>query len=1563
VATTSVAGFLSAPDKTKLDGVSEGSAALTLSAPVNVTKAAAAVGVATDAARADHQHDITTATVGAAAIGDSATEGSATSLARSDHTHSIAGGIPVAIGTANAAGSATTFTRSDHVHDHGAQTSGTLHAVVTTSVAGFMSAADKADFDSTVTAIKQPVRAATTANITLSGTQTIDGVSVVAADRVLVKDQITGANNGIYVAATGAWTRSVDFDNSAEVRGGLIVAVSEGTTNANRIFQLISDDPIALGSTALVFATPVALTLTAAAPVDVTKAAAAVGVATDAARADHKHDISTAIPVNVTKAAAAEGTATSLARSDHKHDITTAATGAVAIGGAATEGTAVSLARSDHTHSVAGGTPVAIGIANSGGAATTFTRSDHVHDHGAQTSGTLHAVATTAIAGFMSAADKVNFDSITTAIKQPVRAATTANITLSAPQTIDGVSVIATQRVLVKDQSTGSQNGIYVVAAGAWVRAVDFDASSEVRGGTVVPVSEGTANGNKLFQLTTDDPITLAVTGLAFATPVALTLTAAPPADVTKAAAAVGVATDAAKADHKHDVSTATPAAGAVAVGNVAAEGTATSLARSDHTHTVTAAVPVAIGTANSTGSATTLVRSDHVHDHGAQTSGTLHAAATTSVAGFLSASDKTKLDGVSAGAAPLTSTAPADVTKAAAAVGVATDAARADHKHDVTTATPVTGAVAVGNSEAEGTATTLARSDHQHTVTAATPVAIGTANAAGTATTFVRSDHVHDHGAQTSGTLHSAVTGLTNGFMLAADKTKLDGVAVSAAALASTAPVDITKSTAVVGTAADAARADHKHDVTTAVPVAGAVAAGNTAAEGTATTLARSDHQHTIAVVAPSTIGTVNSAGSAATFVRSDHVHDHGAQTVATLHAVVTGAANGFMLAADKTKLDGVSAAAAALASSAPVDITKAAATVGIGTTAARVDHKHDIATAAAGVAAIGDLATEGSAVTMARSDHTHSIAAGIPVAVGIANSAGVATTFARSDHVHDHGTQSSGTLHAAATTSVSGFLSATDKTRLDGMATGAAALASTAPSDVTKAAAAVGVGATAARADHKHDVSTAVVGAITAAASAAEGTAITLARSDHTHSVAVAVPVAIGTANAAGVATTFIRSDHVHDHGAQTSGTLHAVVTSSANGFMLAADKVNLDSTVTAIKQPVRLASTANLTLSGTQTIDGVSAVAGDRVLAKDQSTGSQNGIYAVAAGAWSRAVDFDADAEVRAAVIIRISEGAANGDHVAILTTNDPITVGTTALTFSVTQVVGLTSNAPADVTKAAAVAGVATDAARSDHKHDVTTATPAAGAVAVGNSAVEGTATTLARSDHQHTVAAAAPVAIGTANAAGAATTFVRSDHVHDHGAQTSGTLHAAVTTSVNGFMVATDKTKLDSIPLQRRWYQAADLTSPVNANWTVNAFAPLSADLVNIGLSVRRFDDTTQEGVSWSETIPPGATNVTLYFKSRAQTAPGGTVAVVPALYRRTIPDNAAVGAWSSVTNLTAISIPTNTNFQYDSQTITLSSLSLSAGTFVQYELTRVGTNVSDTLAGDWVLLELGVEYT
>nr|BAR25957.1 phage-related tail fiber protein [uncultured Mediterranean phage uvMED]BAR25985.1 phage-related tail fiber protein [uncultured Mediterranean phage uvMED]BAR25992.1 phage-related tail fiber protein [uncultured Mediterranean phage uvMED]BAR26043.1 phage-related tail fiber protein [uncultured Mediterranean phage uvMED]BAR26086.1 phage-related tail fiber protein [uncultured Mediterranean phage uvMED] len=102
--------------------------------------------------------------------------------------------------------------------------------------------------------------------------------------------------------------------------------------------------------------------------------------------------------------------------------------------------------------------------------------------------------------------------------------------------------------------------------------------------------------------------------------------------------------------------------------------------------------------------------------------------------------------------------------------------------------------------------------------------------------------------------------------------------------------------------------------------------------------------------------------------------------------------------------------------------------------------------------------------------------------------------------------------------------------------------------------------------------------------------------------------------------------------------------------------------------VKESVKAATTGNITLSGTQTIDGVSLSVGDRVLVKNQTTGSENGIYVVASSGWSRAADADADSEVTAGLFTFVEEGTVNGDAGFSLTTNDDITVGTTALSFS-------------------------------------------------------------------------------------------------------------------------------------------------------------------------------------------------------------------------------------------------------------------------------------------------------
>ena len=150
-------------------------------------------------------------------------------------------------------------------------------------------------------------------------------------------------------------------------------------------------------------------------------------------------------------------------------------------------------------------------------------------------------------------------------------------------------------------------------------------------------------------------------------------------------------------------------------------------------------------------------------------------------------------------------------------------------------------------------------------------------------------------------------------------------------------------------------------------------VNAGDAAVGGSAAGLARKDHQHAVATGASTAqvdIGDTAAEGSSANLAREDHQH-------------------------------------ALPAPAAPANVTKAAAAAGSATTVARADHKHDVATAAA----------------VELTDAT--------------NAEGASTSLARADHTHSHGSRGGGTLHAAATPSVNGFLTAADKTKLDTLVT----------------------------------------------------------------------------------------------------------------------------------------------------------------------------------------------------------------------------------------------------------------------------------------------------------------------------------------------------------------------------------------------------------------------------------------------------------------------------------------------------------------------------------------------
>lgn len=284
-------------------------------------------------------------------------------------------------------------------------------------------------------------------------------------------------------------------------------------------------------------------------------------VVDNASQTDVKFDVSVGSPTAETSygLSSAAGTATSLARSDHTHgspSLTSVTPSTQAIGDTAVVGTGTAPAREDHKHAMpsfgAVSAQTSFGASSGNGSATTIARSDHTHgtpthDAAAHSGISLSAFSAptadlsagnfkiTNLATPVSATDaatKGYVDATATGldVKQSVRVASTATVTVTynatsgtsgrgqitaAPNTLDGVTLAANDRILLKNQSTGAQNGIWVVttlgtgANGVWDRATDFDADAEVTSGAFTFVEEGTTNADTGWVLTTNNPIVI----------------------------------------------------------------------------------------------------------------------------------------------------------------------------------------------------------------------------------------------------------------------------------------------------------------------------------------------------------------------------------------------------------------------------------------------------------------------------------------------------------------------------------------------------------------------------------------------------------------------------------------------------------------------------------------------------------------------------------------------------------------------------------------------------------------------------------------------------------------------------------------------------------------------------------------------------------------------------------------------------------------------------------------------------------------------------------------------
>lgn len=163
------------------------------------------------------------------------------------------------------------------------------------------------------------------------------------------------------------------------------------------------------------------------------------------------------------------------------------------------------------------------------------------------------------------------------------------------------------------------------------------------------------------------------------------------------------------------------------------------------------------------------------------------------------------------------------------------------------------------------------------------------------------------------------------------------------------------------------------------------------------------------------------------------------------------------------------------------------------------------------------------------------------------------------------------------------------------------------------------------------------------------------------------------LDAATASNTASTLVFRDSSGDFAANDITANKVTGLSSPTADTDAANKAYVDAARSGldVKQSVRAATTgSDISLSNSTTsVDGVTLADGDRVLVKDQSTGSENGIYVVStSGNWARSSDADSSAEVTAGLFTFVAEGAVNADSGWVLTTNDTITLDTTALEFA-------------------------------------------------------------------------------------------------------------------------------------------------------------------------------------------------------------------------------------------------------------------------------------------------------
>ncbi|TGP49715.1 hypothetical protein EN873_27625 [bacterium M00.F.Ca.ET.230.01.1.1] len=193
-----------------------------------------------------------------------------------------------------------------------------------------------------------------------------------------------------------------------------------------------------------------------------------------------------------------------------------------------------------------------------------------------------------------------------------------------------------------------------------------------------------------------------------------------------------------------------------------------------------------------------------------------------------------------------------------------------------------------------------------------------------------------------------------------------------------------------------------------------------------------------------------------------------------------------------------------------------------------------------------------------------------------------------------------------------------------------------------------------------------------------------------------------------------------------------------------------------LTGEREPVRLATTANITLYGLQTIDSVLTQVGDRVLVKDQADQTQNGIYTASEGQWFRAADARTARTLQKGTTVHVQEGAVSADRVYAFETLDPeIGADPITLSFYLSQdTLGDAVNAANAAAASAAAAVTSKNAAATSATNAAGSATAAAGSATAASTSAANAATSATNAGNSATAAAgSASTAAGSATSAG------------------------------------------------------------------------------------------------------------------------------------------------------------------------------------------------------------------